>query len=186
MEERRWSFQVIVQRRLFWSNGCTIRHALTGQGTLGRTVMTMAESATLRRLLLGLVLAIVAAATAGCTKTEEHLRTHFTKHSELVDPASAMFRNITYRELSFSTEWCGEINAKNRFGGYVGWTQFMVKAYKDGDVSVIVLQLSDASLEPNVEKRDALAELNRGLAEVHAMLCQGGQPAPTWIPFWTP
>lgn len=128
--------------------------------------------------------AILTVVATACTKTDDYLRAQVTKHGELTDPASAMFRNVTYSELSIWGKWCGEINAKNRFGGYVGWTPFSVTAYKNGKVNVLVLQLSDPSLEGNTRKRNALAELNQGLAQVHAMGCQGAQPAPTWIPFW--
>ena len=39
----------------------------------------------------------------------------------LKDPGSAEFRNI----VSSETVACGEVNAKNAFGGYVGFTRFL-------------------------------------------------------------
>lgn len=36
----------------------------------------------------------------------------------LYDPDSAQFRN--------QFRWCGEVNAKNRMGGYVGFTRYVV------------------------------------------------------------
>lgn len=42
----------------------------------------------------------------------------------LNDPESAKFLNVVYRpELGV----CGEFNAKNKFGGYVGYKKFLVE-----------------------------------------------------------
>ena len=42
--------------------------------------------------------------------------------AKLSDPASAQFRSVVvYRDAV-----CGEVNAKNRFGGYIGFTAFYV------------------------------------------------------------
>jgi len=53
----------------------------------------------------------------------------------LKDPGSAMFQNVgEYRyEKYFSqmTAWCGEVNSKNGFGGYVGWEPFIVRKAPD-------------------------------------------------------
>jgi len=43
--------------------------------------------------------------------------------STLNDPASAQFRNLTLR--SNGTVLCGDVNAKNGFGGYVGFRPFI-------------------------------------------------------------
>lgn len=51
--------------------------------------------------------------------------------ASLNDPGSAVFRNVTYS--SKSKEACGAVNAKNRMGGYVGFTEFIVA--KDGTVT---------------------------------------------------
>jgi hypothetical protein len=48
----------------------------------------------------------------------------------LNDPDSALFRNVMHFEKSGAG--CGEVNAKNRMGGYVGYTFFV--AFPDGDV----------------------------------------------------
>lgn len=40
--------------------------------------------------------------------------------SMLTDPESAQFRNVEFRKGTV----CGEVNARNRFGGYVGFTPF--------------------------------------------------------------
>jgi outer membrane murein-binding lipoprotein Lpp len=55
----------------------------------------------------------------------------------LKDPTSAMYRNIkgvkktTDKGISF-TQVCGEVNGKNAFGGYVGFTQFHGEYGPDG------------------------------------------------------
>lgn len=42
----------------------------------------------------------------------------------LKDPESARFRNETVREDRDETIVCGEVNAKNSFGGYTGFVPF--------------------------------------------------------------
>lgn len=44
----------------------------------------------------------------------------------LKDPESAQFRNLQY--LADSNSLCGEVNAKNSMGGYVGFKSFAVSA----------------------------------------------------------
>lgn len=53
--------------------------------------------------------------------------------SSLKDPSSAVFRNIkiaesprTIESAAITYEICGEVNAKNGFGGYVGFRGFVV------------------------------------------------------------
>jgi hypothetical protein len=44
---------------------------------------------------------------------------------QLNDPASATFRHNPYR--IGSTFYCARVNAKNRFGGYVGYRIFLIR-----------------------------------------------------------
>ncbi|MFC5372946.1 hypothetical protein ACFPIF_10300 [Brevundimonas faecalis] len=45
---------------------------------------------------------------------------------KLVDPDSARFRNVrAYPQASGTTAVCGEVNAKNRAGGYNGYQRFI-------------------------------------------------------------
>jgi hypothetical protein len=44
---------------------------------------------------------------------------------DLIDPDSAQFRNVRFVGTVDKPTMCGEINAKNRFGGYVGFRAFM-------------------------------------------------------------
>lgn len=43
----------------------------------------------------------------------------------LKDPSSAQFRNVTVRKSEAGRVVCGEVNAKNSYGGYVGFRQFV-------------------------------------------------------------
>lgn len=43
----------------------------------------------------------------------------------LFDPGAAQFRNMFRPDM---LHWCGEVNGKNKFGGYVGFRRFSVMA----------------------------------------------------------
>jgi hypothetical protein len=105
---------------------------------------------------------IISGVLAACTKTDDHLRDMVTKHSDILDPSSAMFRNIT---LSHFNGWCGEINVKNRMGGYSGWKPFHISEDINGDVSVYVTD----------------EKLFNGDKELNKIICPGERTAPTWI-----
>ena len=50
----------------------------------------------------------------------------------LIDPESANFRNVRARDIrredgTEAVEFCGEVNAKNRMGGYAGFSPFKGK-----------------------------------------------------------
>lgn len=54
---------------------------------------------------------------------------------KMLDPSSVQFRNLTYVESALNKEGnpvrhglCGEVNAKNSYGGYVGFKLFYVDA----------------------------------------------------------
>lgn len=59
----------------------------------------------------------------------------------LIDPSSAMFQNVDYR----SDYVCGEINGKNRMGGFVGYKRFFVRLAEDA-----------AQIEPSFEMMDLI------------------------------
>ena len=52
--------------------------------------------------------------------------------NQMKDPNSAEFRNWHAFESQNGLLVCGEINAKNSFGGYVGFTHFVAHASPDG------------------------------------------------------
>lgn len=50
--------------------------------------------------------------------------------SELVDPESATFRNESSSVLGNGhAVYCGEVNGRNRLGGYSGWQEYNVFQY---------------------------------------------------------
>ena len=51
--------------------------------------------------------------------------------SDLIDPESVRFRKVRHTRLSYDA-WCGEFNAKNRMGGYVGWAKFAARDRRRG------------------------------------------------------
>ena len=66
----------------------------------------------MKKLLLGLVVGL---GLAGCSnsKTEKLVK------EQLRDPESAQFQNVK--------NGCGEVNAKNSYGGYTGFKKFYTK-----------------------------------------------------------
>ena len=72
---------------------------------------------------------ILGLAAAACERSREAQEQDFARAAEdyvrtqLKDPASAQFRNVHISEKGFA---CGEINAKNSYGGYNGFTAFFV------------------------------------------------------------
>ena len=53
--------------------------------------------------------------------------------ADFKDPASAQFRDITTGTLDGVVYVCGEVNARNSYGGYTGFSPFAVK----GDYALI-------------------------------------------------
>lgn len=54
--------------------------------------------------------------------------------SALIDPASAQFANLRIANVDGRDILCGDVNGRNRFGGYVGFTAFTVVRNADGDI----------------------------------------------------
>lgn len=52
----------------------------------------------------------------------------------LNDPNSAMFRSERHSKVS-KEFWCGEVNAKNRMGGMVGYVRYVVELHDDPDLA---------------------------------------------------
>ena len=59
---------------------------------------------------------------------------------DLMDPDSARFRNLRVVNDSKSGKAvCGELNAKNSFGGYVGFAPFLWRENQpDGDLRILI------------------------------------------------
>ena len=51
--------------------------------------------------------------------------------AKMVDPGSATFQALSERTPDFA--YCGEVNAKNRVGGYVGYQKFFAIKRSSGD-----------------------------------------------------
>lgn len=51
---------------------------------------------------------------------------------QLTDPESAQFRSVTASQRGDKWIVCGEVNAKNQFGGYVGFKRFYVSDGQPG------------------------------------------------------
>lgn len=60
----------------------------------------------------------------------------------LLDPKSAEFRNL---RVSHSDYVCGEVNSKNRMGGYVGFVRFYAKSEE------VVIEDETSYVGPNAE-----------------------------------
>lgn len=66
------------------------------------------------------------AASAGSARVE-HAKAVILEN--LRDPESARFRSIYQRSSTQIHNVCGQVNAKNGFGGYVGYRRFIVWSY---------------------------------------------------------
>ncbi|MBX3429710.1 MAG: hypothetical protein KF779_09020 [Hyphomonadaceae bacterium] len=84
----------------------------------------------------------------------------YTIH-DFFDPAAAQFRNVRMIE---NGNVCGEVNGKNRFGGYVGFRPFVYWA--DREIRAEIAMNNLEALNPD-KTDEALARLsereNRGL-----------------------
>lgn len=68
----------------------------------------------------------------------------------LNDPNSAIFENIQHSQKTGAT--CGNVNAKNRMGGYVGMTAFIV----DGDGGVTLAPAGATDSGPTEQRLKAI------------------------------
>jgi len=87
-----------------------------------------------KRVFIGLVI-FLAVAVAGVYGWRQYLISdaHKLLLSDLADPDAALFRNVSYvGEWNGRGVVCGEVNTKNRLGGYVGYRRYFVwRPYKD-------------------------------------------------------
>jgi hypothetical protein len=70
--------------------------------------------------------------------------------SGLFDPESAQFQDVKHFSTTGAT--CGLVNAKNRMGGYVGFTRFVVR--KDGEV--LLDPTDDSKSDDPLQRLDAI------------------------------
>jgi hypothetical protein len=133
----------------------------------------------MKKLIITLLISLF---ITGCTKTEDYLRDMVIKHSDLIDPGSAMFRNITSSDNR--KIWCSEINVKNGMGGYVGWKPFEIKVIEDGTVFVAILTPTHIPLNATSEYKKGLEDGDKYLARRYHSDCENTKPVRNWIPFW--
>lgn len=57
--------------------------------------------------------------------------------SKLNDRDSAVFRNQVLAKRGGEGIWCGEVNARNRMGGMVGFTRYIVKVEPDRNLDIL-------------------------------------------------
>lgn len=91
----------------------------------------------------GMTLALLAIALAGCGDSDID-RARAAVSEKLSDPSSAQFRN----ERSKEGGWvCGEVNAKNAFGGYIGFKRYTVIWKDAGGQDVAIEGDNETSLD---------------------------------------
>lgn len=97
-------------------------------------------------IFIGLVFASFAVCADVMPKLDEKLlRKEMT---QLKDPESAQFRDVKFKKAPESGSWhmCGYVNAKNAFGGYVGFSRFYGNLFvkKGSPHYYIVVSVEDA------------------------------------------
>jgi hypothetical protein len=97
--------------------------------------------------------ALFVALVSGCGKETSEVTqassdaSYALHHQELIagrlkDPESATFRNVFVSRLSGTPLVCGEVNAKNSFGGYVGFQRFV----SGGELQVIESDMAPSEM----------------------------------------
>lgn len=86
-----------------------------------------------RKIVVLALLALLAAAAAGSAVAQAGqdsdpfvIRAKAAISAQMKDPESAQFRDVAHYKSGTIDVLCGSINAKNSFGGYVGFTPFLV------------------------------------------------------------
>ncbi len=127
-----------------------------------------------RNCCLILLAVLPAMAAAQSSAQVERLRTLLT--AKLLDPAAAQFRGQFAVEVEKGTvALCGEVNAKNRMGAYVGFRRF----YAAGTASEIFTQIEGEPTSVYIDGRDLTPPAdvhNRSIAQfpsMYAGACQG-------------
>lgn len=76
------------------------------------------------------------------------------------DPASAKFRNMVIRKYGDGSIVCGEVNAKNKYGAYIGYKRFLAGgAYSEGDDIFVYKMIEDTSSND----KNIIASINAGI-----------------------
>ncbi len=91
------------------------------------------------------VLAVVILQAGAVGSLEDRARTALM--SELKDPMSAQFTNLREVPLGEDMILCGEVNAKNSYGGYGGFRSFM-----SSKTATIMVKVDDPVLGPATQR----------------------------------
>jgi len=79
----------------------------------------------MKKIILGIGISITAALIAACSQSEaakeEWAKARIFKELDVYDTEALLVRTIKDSDIWY----CGKFNAKNRFGGYVGWKTFL-------------------------------------------------------------
>jgi len=96
----------------------------------GCTIMAMSKELDMMKISATADVSRYAQDVDGMLKNGESSATIFEKtqqvvQSSLKDPSSAQFRNVRLVAWRSWQVVCGEVNAKNSYGGYAGFTKFV-------------------------------------------------------------
>ena len=103
-------------------------------------------------LTLALVALATAAVMAGCGKSEPSAAARESAwiyenqekvKGKLKDPNSAEFRDVFVSKKAGAPFVCGEVNAKNSFGGFTGFQKFIA----GGEVVVVASQMQAGDMD---------------------------------------
>jgi hypothetical protein len=78
---------------------------------------------------------------------ENTLAVELAVSSVLKDPSSAQFRTIRAAQLGAKVTVCGEINGKNSYGGYAGFTPFIAFLIPSRNVATLTDMADSGSTE---------------------------------------
>jgi hypothetical protein len=95
------------------------------------------DAAVLKAMLWTLIPVVICTggyfAFAGYRSNGIKMQLHHLVEARLKDPASVQYRNeriVKTSEVSYAL--CGEVNSKNGFGGYAGFTRFVAEDLTNG------------------------------------------------------
>ena len=140
------------------------------------------NSKTISILIFRLITFLLLLAVTACSKTEDYLRDMVVKQSNLVDPNSALFRNIVeMRNMDEGHTYCGEINSKNRMGGYVGWVPFIIKVDYHHSAYITIQEQRTIPFGASPKQIELIATEKESDTEFYNLSCFNAQQASSYI-----
>ncbi len=98
------------------------------------------------------------------------------EHGNLIDPTSAVFRNVTHNGPR--TVWCGEVKAKNRFGGYVGWAKFDLIVGKHVTHVEVLRHQDPIRFADEWDEWQRAEKVIDAKFRIHDAVCENAKPSP--------